>query len=88
MPTLLERLRDALAPRYEVEGELASGRMATVFLAEDTKHHRTVAVKVLRSELAAGLAHERFLREIGIAARLQHPHILTLIDSGRAEGLL
>ncbi|NIR76409.1 MAG: serine/threonine protein kinase, partial [Gemmatimonadetes bacterium] len=88
MPALLETVRDALAPRYEVERELGAGGMATVFLAEDTKHHRKVAVKVLRSELATELGHERFLREIGIAAKLQHPHILMLIDSGEAGDLL
>src|SRR5437899_8395919 len=62
--------------------------MATVFLAEDLKHHRSVAIKVLHAELAAALGPERFLREIEIAARLQHPHILPLHDSGDAEGLL
>ena len=62
--------------------------MATVYLAEDLKHHRPVAVKVLHPELAAALGHERFLREVEIAARLQHPHILTLIDSGEADGFL
>src|SRR5438874_1651264 len=62
--------------------------MATVFLAEDLKHHRSVAIKVLHSELAAALGAERFLREIEIAARLQHPHILPLYDSGAASGLL
>src|SRR5437588_4941086 len=62
--------------------------MATVFLAEDLKHHRPVAIKVLHPELAAVLGADRFLREIEIAARLQHPHILALYDSGRADGLL
>src|SRR5437867_12194345 len=62
--------------------------MATVFLAEDVKHHRSVAIKVLHAELAAALGAERFLREIEIAARLQHPHILPLYDSGSAGGLL
>ena len=62
--------------------------MATVFLAEDRKHHRPVAIKVLHSELAAALGAERFLREIEIAARLQHPHILPLYDSGSAAGFL
>ncbi len=62
--------------------------MATVYLAEDLKHHRKVAVKVLRSEIAAALGPERFLREIAIAAQLQHPHILTLIDSGEADSFL
>src|SRR5438445_12987365 len=62
--------------------------MATVFLAEDVKHHRPVAIKVLHQELAAALGADRFLREIEIAARLQHPHILPLYDSGRADGFL
>src|SRR5438132_8121459 len=62
--------------------------MATVFLAEDLKHHRPVAIKVLHQELAAALGAERFLREIETAARLQHPHILPLYDSGRADGFL
>src|SRR5256886_8927471 len=62
--------------------------MATVFLAEDRKHHRSVAIKVLHAELTAALGAERFLREIELAARLQHPHILPLYDSGAAAGLL
>ena len=88
MPDLLESLREALADRYAVERELGRGGMATVFLAEDRKHHRPVAIKVLHSELAAALGAERFLREIEIAARLQHPHILPLYDSGSAAGFL
>jgi eukaryotic-like serine/threonine-protein kinase len=80
------RLREALADRYRIERELGQGGMATVYLAEDLKHHRRVAVKVLRPELAATLGPERFAREIEVAARLQHPHILGLIDSGDAEG--
>src|SRR6059036_3867528 len=88
MPDLLETLRDALAGRYAVERELGRGGMATVFLAEDLKHHRPVAIKVLHPELAAALGADRFLREIQIAARLQHPHILPLYDSGAAAGLL
>ena len=71
-----EALRTALADRYRIERELGQGGMATVYLAEDLKHHRKVAVKVLRPDLAATLGPERFLREIEIAARLQHPHIL------------
>ena len=78
----------ALTDRYVIERELGSGGMAIVYLAEDLKHHRKVAVKVLRPELAAALGAERFLREIEIAARLQHPHILPLHDSGEAEGVL
>src|SRR5690349_12785177 len=82
------RLAAALADRYAVERELGQGGMATVYLAEDMKHHRKVALKVLRPELAATLGPERFFREIEVAARLQHPHILPLHDSGEAEGFL
>jgi serine/threonine-protein kinase len=82
------RLAAALADRYAVERELGQGGMATVYLAEDLKHHRKVALKVLRPELAATLGPERFFREIEVAARLQHPHILPLHDSGEAEGFL
>ena len=88
MSDLLETLRDALAGRYAVERELGRGGMATVFLAEDLKHRRPVAIKVLHPELAAAVGAERFLREIEIAARLQHPHILPLYDSGAAGSLL
>jgi TolB-like protein/tRNA A-37 threonylcarbamoyl transferase component Bud32 len=84
----LERLKAALGGRYLVERELGSGGMATVYLAEDLKHHRKVAVKVLRPELAASLGVERFVREIEIAANLTHPHILPLHDSGEADGFL
>ncbi|MEP6689383.1 MAG: serine/threonine-protein kinase, partial [Gemmatimonadales bacterium] len=80
------RLQAALADRYRLERELGQGGMATVYLAEDLKHHRKVAVKVLRPELAATLGPERFAREIEVAARLQHPHILGLLDSGDADG--
>ena len=83
-----ERLTAALAERYRVERELGRGGMATVYLAEDLKHHRQVALKVLKRELAAALGPERFLREIEIAARLTHPHIVPLYDSGEADGLL
>jgi serine/threonine-protein kinase len=88
MTDLLARLRAALADRYSIERELGSGGMATVYLAEDLKHHRKVAVKVLRPELAATLGPERFFREIEIAAKLTHPHILPLHDSGDAVGFL
>jgi TolB-like protein len=88
MTDVLERLRTALADRYRIERELGSGGMATVYLAQDIKHDRMVAVKVLRPELAAVVGAERFLREITIAARLQHPHILPLHDSGEAGGFL
>jgi eukaryotic-like serine/threonine-protein kinase len=84
----LERLTTALAGRYAIERELGSGGMATVYLADDVKHHRKVAVKVLRGELASVLGPERFTREIEIASGLSHPHILPLYDSGEAEGFL
>ncbi len=84
----LERLRLVLADRYAVERELGRGGMATVFLAQDLRHDRKVAIKVLRPELSASLGADRFLREIKLAARLQHPNILGLFDSGAAEGLL
>jgi Tol biopolymer transport system component len=85
---LRERLQRALGSTYILERELGQGGMSTVFLAQDPKHERQVAVKVLRSELAAALGAERFTREIRIAARLQHPHILPLLDSGQAEDFL
>ena len=81
-------LRDALADRYSLERELGSGGMAIVYLAQDLRHGRPVALKVLRPELAAALGPERFQREIRLAARLQHPHILTVHDSGEAAGQL
>ena len=86
--TLLEQLTAALGERYRVEGELGHRGMAVVFLAQDLKHRRRVAIKLLRPELSAALGSERFLREIEIAAALQHPHILPLYDSGQAGGLL
>jgi TolB-like protein/tetratricopeptide (TPR) repeat protein len=79
----LEHLKAALAERYRIDGEVGSGGMATVYRAEDLKHHRQVAIKVLKPELDAVLGSERFLREIEIAAGLSHPHILPLLDSGR-----
>ncbi|MGE5091568.1 MAG: protein kinase domain-containing protein [Bacillota bacterium] len=84
----LERLRAALGERYRVEREIGTGGMASVFLAEDLRHHRRVAIKVLRPELAAALGADRFLQEIQLTANLQHPHILPLFDSGEADGLL
>ena len=87
MPDLLERLKSALADRYAVESEIGRGGMATVFLAEDLKHHRKVAVKVLHPELAAAVGSDRFLREIEVAARLQHPNIVPLLDSGETDDL-
>ena len=88
MTQIPERLANALHASYRIERELGSGAMATVYLAEDLKHHRQVAVKVLRPELAAAIGADRFTREIEIAARLSHPHILMLIDSGEADGYL
>jgi len=84
----VEQLNSALAGRYAIQRELGRGGMATVFLAEDLKHHRQVAIKVLQPELTTVVGPDRFLREIEIAARLHHPHILTLLDSGEARGLL
>ena len=83
----ITRLSSALAGRYHIEREIGSGGMATVYLARDLKHDRDVALKVLRPELAAMLGTNRFLNEIRISARLDHPHILTLIDSGVADGI-
>jgi len=88
MLEILARLKAALADRYAIDRELGHGGTATVYLAQDLKHGRSVAVKVLRPELAAALGAERFLREIEIAARLTHPHILPLHDSGEAKGFL
>ncbi|MGH7499968.1 MAG: protein kinase domain-containing protein [Gemmatimonadales bacterium] len=86
MGELAEELRDALAGRYRIERELGRGGMATVYLAQDLRHDRPVALKVLHSELASALGPERFQREIKLAARLQHPHILTVHDSGESPG--
>ncbi|MEO5739422.1 MAG: protein kinase, partial [Vicinamibacterales bacterium] len=82
------QLRDALADRYRIERELGAGGMATVYLAEDVRHKRMVALKVLHPELSAVLGTERFLKEIELTASLQHPHILPLFDSGEADGQL
>ena len=82
------RLRESIGDRYTIERELGRGGMATVYLARDTKHDREVAVKVLLPELSASIGAERFEREIKLAAKLQHPHILALYDSGVADGLL
>ena len=84
----IARLTASLADRYAIDRELGAGGMATVYLAEDLKHHRQVAIKVLRPELAAALGPDRFIQEIEIAARLQHPHILGVHDSGSADGFL
>lgn len=88
MGTELELLKRALGKRYSVEHELGRGGMATVYRAHDLKHDRPVAVKVLKPELAAALGAERFLREIALTARLDHPHILPLLDSGEADRFL
>lgn len=88
MSDLYDRLKTALAHRYEIERELGSGGMATVYQARDLKHKRQVAVKVLRPEVAAAFGADRFIREIEILAQLQHPHILGLFDSGEADGFL
>ncbi|MDH3496680.1 MAG: serine/threonine-protein kinase [Gemmatimonadota bacterium] len=88
MSDILEQLKRALADDYGVDRLLGEGGMAIVFLARDVKHDREVAVKVLKPELAASLGADRFLREIQVTAKLQHPHILPLYDSGDADGLL
>src|SRR5947199_10523237 len=82
------RLAEALAQRYRIERKLGQGGMATVYLADDLRHQRKVAIKVVRSEISAGVGTERFLREIRLAAGLHHPNILPLYDSGDAAGQL
>ncbi|HEX2723548.1 MAG TPA: protein kinase [Gemmatimonadaceae bacterium] len=84
----VQRLRTALEQSYSIDRELGRGGMATVYLAQDVKHDRVVALKVLHPDLAASLGPDRFLREIRLAARLNHPHILPLFDSGEADGIL
>ena len=84
-PLFLNQLRSALADRYRIERELGRGGMAVVYLAHDLRHDRPVALKVLHPELAATLGTDRFLREIKLAARLQHPHIISVHDSGEAR---
>jgi len=88
MSDRLDELKAALKGKYEIERELGHGGMATVYLANDPRHQRQVAIKVLRPDLAAALGPDRFLREIRIAANLNHPHILALFDSGEADGFL
>ena len=88
MAGIMDRLASALSDRYALQRELGAGGMVTVYLAQDLKHERQVAVKVLRPELAAAMGPERFLQEIKIAANLHHPHILPLFDSGEADGFL
>ena len=82
------RISGALSAQYRLEQEIGAGGMATVYLAEDLRHDRRVALKVLRPELAAVIGAERFLAEIKLTANLQHPHILPLFDSGEADGFL
>jgi serine/threonine protein kinase len=88
MTDALTRLSGALSDRYRIERELGQGGMATVYLAEDLRHDRKVALKVLRQDVAQTVGAERFLQEIRLAARLSHPHILPLFDSGEAAGFL
>jgi serine/threonine protein kinase/Tfp pilus assembly protein PilF len=88
LPLPIRRIRELLAPTYTIDRELGRGGMATVCLAQDTKHERVVALKVLHPGLAESLGAERFLREIKVVARLNHPHILPLFDSGEVEGFL
>ncbi len=88
MTDRIAQLNELLVGRYVVQREIGAGGMATVYLAEDVKHHRKVAIKVLRDDLSASVGAARFLREIEIAAQLQHPNILPLLDSGDADGLL
>jgi len=88
MSDRMEEIKAALKGRYDIERELGRGGMATVYLANDPKHQRQVAVKVLLPDLATALGPDRFLREIRIAANLNHPHILALFDSGEADGFL
>jgi serine/threonine-protein kinase len=88
MTNELESLRTALADRYRIERELGRGGMARVYLAQDLKHHRPVAVKVLNPELSAAVGSQRFLQEIEVTAGLDHPHVLPLLDSGDADGFL
>ncbi|MFN2317986.1 MAG: protein kinase [Gemmatimonadales bacterium] len=88
MTAQLERLKTALAATYDIERELGAGGMAVVYLGRDVKHDRQVAIKVLNPDLSATIGADRFQREIKVAAKLQHPHILGLYDSGEADGLL
>lgn len=87
-PELQERAQAALADRYAIQREVGRGGMATVYLAQDLRHGRPVALKILHPHLAASIGPERFKREVEIAARLSHPHILTLMDSGEVDDLL
>src|SRR5690606_17187161 len=88
MDDLEQRLATALQGRYQITGRAGQGGMATVFKALDQKHGRPVAIKVLRADISAAIGGERFLREIEVSAKLQHPHIVPLYDSGEAGGIL
>src|SRR5678816_328375 len=88
MMDALAQLKNSLADRYDIEREIGAGGMATVYLAQDLRHHRHVALKLLNPELGAVLGEERFLAEIRVTANLQHPNLLPLFDSGAADGLL
>ena len=88
MPKQSDSLESALADRYRIQHEIGSGGMATVYLAQDLKHDRQVAIKVMRPEIAAELGVERFLREISIASKLSHPHVVPVYDSGQADGFV
>ena len=88
MSDMIDRLNAALEGRYQIDREVGEGGMATVFLADDLRHERKVALKVLKPELAAAVGADRFLAEIKTTANLQHPHILPLFDSGEADSFL
>src|SRR5512143_3568381 len=88
MADVLEQLKTGLSDRYVIERELGAGGMATVYLAHDVRHDRDVALKVLQPDLAGALGAERFLTEIKLCARLQHPHVVTVLDSGDTAGHL
>src|SRR5678815_4068500 len=84
----LAQLKDSLVDRYDIEREIGAGGMATVYLAQELRRHRPVALKLLNPERGAVLGEERFLAEIRVTANLQHPNLLPLFDSGAADGLL
>src|SRR5262245_54539636 len=88
MDEIAQRITESIADRYRIERRLGAGGMADVYLARDLRHDREIALKVMRPELAQTLGTERFLREIRLLARLQHPNILGLVDSGEAGGLV
>ena len=88
MDDIVRRLAAALGDRYAIENEIGAGGMARVFLARDLRHDRQVAIKVMRPELTSSMGADRFLREVRVVARLQHPNILGLVDSGERDGLL